>query len=902
VSAGDDRAFSALVSRYGGFVHRTCLRLLRDEHEAQDTCQAVFLVLARKAGGLGRGDISAWLYRVARLAAAKAVRNRMRRARREEQYAADEPGDGEASVMNETDRQAVLDAVDSELAALPARHREAVLLRYLRGYSQEDAAQRIGCPVGTLSYRASCGIAKLRKRLASRGIALGVPVLAAALESEAQAAIPEALLSSTMTAVKAYAAGGAAAAAVSANVAGLTKGVLNMMFWNSVKTVMAMAAAIAVGGAGVTAAVAVAKEEAKAKPPPNPAVTETVSAVPDTKAARTPPPEAGRSVNGMQLVLQTAPEAWYVVGDSIKLRVVWKNQSDHDLTLCTREFYKNRRCFFGNVTLTGTNGAVSSTGWNIEHMGPPDEKWLVVKARQELALELVLSGFDSSSFLTLEKPGKYNLWLDYTMDAETADRLFARNERSGRLWMGKVVSNPLEITVLSQEEYTRQAAHPLVGGAYDGLSISLQSAKTNYGIGEMLVAKLVLANAGKRALTIPWTSVQVVHLRKEDVPSPLLVHHPDDVRPPLVVEPGAVKEVDNILGSENRGDKISTPSVRYRAQVWIPAPDGSEKPAEPVRTISAPLVLSVSATRQDAERLIREAARDLEDPAIKKGNSASAALTTLRATLDTVAAWLPEFANDTDAGVASLAQDLMLARKIRTLYLSGGVKEQGFIALNDAGSCRYVPENIGSLAGIGQPVADPGAFARDFMRLCRGHWYAGQRPSFIIRADSATRMSRVCDQIRLIMKQAEAEGQGVYDDDFKICLSDAGKLLPCLGISQNFYPSLLVGVEATDESAGRGIYQAMALADFRGDPGAFKSWKQKELPAAIARLRSAANRLGSKEALSNFLSALPKRQEHIGLVLSGDPQWGAVAEALKTVRAWREQVMVNLILDPPPNP
>jgi len=29
----------------------------------------------------------------------------------------------------------------------------------------------------------------------------------------------------------------------------------------------------------------------------------------------------------MQLVLQTAPEAWYVVGDSIKLRVVWKNQT-----------------------------------------------------------------------------------------------------------------------------------------------------------------------------------------------------------------------------------------------------------------------------------------------------------------------------------------------------------------------------------------------------------------------------------------------------------------------------------------------------------------------------------------------------------------------------------------------
>lgn len=672
-----------------------------------------------------------------------------------------------------------------------------------------------------------------------------------------------------------------------------------MLFWSSVKTAaMVTAAALVVAGGGAL----VAKEVAKADTQPKPAVTETVSAVSDTKEARTPPPEAGRIVNGMQLVLQTAPEAWYVVGDSIKLRVVWKNQSDHDLTLCSREFYKNRLCFFGTVTLAGTNGAVSSTGWNGTHMGPPNEKWLVVKARQELALELVLSGFDSSSFFTLEKPGKYNLWLDYTMDAEKAERLSARNEPDGELWTGKVVSNPLELTVLSQEEYTRLAAHPLVGGACDGLSISLQSAKANYGIGEMLVAKLVLANTGKRALTIPWDNVQVVHLREEGVPSPLLVYHPDDVRPPLVVEPGAVKEVDNILGSENRGDQIRTPLVRYRAQVWMTASGGGEKPAEPVRTISAPLVLNVSATRQDAERLIREAARDWEDPAVKKGNSASAALTTLLATLDTVATWLPEFANDTDAGVASLAHNLLLARKIRTLYKSGAVKEQGFIALNDAGGCRYVPENIGALAGIGQPVADPAAFARDFMRLCRGLRYAGQRPSFSIRADPATRMSRVCDQIRHIVKQEEAEGLGVYADHFKICLSDAGKLLPCLGISQDYYPSLLVGVEATDESAGRGIYQAMALADFSGDPGAFKSWKQKELPAAIAQLRSAANRLDSKEALANFLSALPKRQVHIGLVLSGNPQWRAVAEALRTVRAWREQVMVNLILDPPPNP
>ncbi len=251
VSRGDDAAFGELVARHGAFVHRACLRLLKDEHEAQDACQTVFLVLTRKARRLRCGDLSAWLYRVGHLAATETARKRMRRAQREDRYAADEMGGGEAPVLDETDRQAVLHAVDAELMALSGANREAVLLRYLRGHSQEEAARLAGCSITAIASRASRGIEELRRRLAKRGIALSVPILAAALASEAQAALPETLLSSTMTAVKAYAAGGAATAAVSANVAALTKGVLNMMFWSSVKTAAVVtAAAVVVAGSG----------------------------------------------------------------------------------------------------------------------------------------------------------------------------------------------------------------------------------------------------------------------------------------------------------------------------------------------------------------------------------------------------------------------------------------------------------------------------------------------------------------------------------------------------------------------------------------------------------------------------------------------------------------------------
>jgi RNA polymerase sigma factor (sigma-70 family) len=262
VSTGDEAAFGELVTRHGAFVHRTCLRLLKDAHEAEDACQAVFLVLARKARRLRGGDLSAWLYRVGQLVATETARKRMRRAQREERYAADEPGSGEAPVLEETDRQAVLDAVDAELMALSGANREAVLLRYLRGHSQEEAARLAGCSVSALSVRASRGIEAIRRRLVTRGIVLGAPVLAAALESEAQAAIPETVLASTMAAVKAYAAGTAATAAVSANVTALTKGACNMLFWSSVKTAaVAVAASVAVIGGGAIMAQQVAQRK-----------------------------------------------------------------------------------------------------------------------------------------------------------------------------------------------------------------------------------------------------------------------------------------------------------------------------------------------------------------------------------------------------------------------------------------------------------------------------------------------------------------------------------------------------------------------------------------------------------------------------------------------------------------
>ena len=81
-----EAAFAALVARYVNLVYSTALRFTGNPHHAEEITQAVFIILARKAGGLLRGAVlSGWLYQTARLTAANFVKGEIRRHRREQE-------------------------------------------------------------------------------------------------------------------------------------------------------------------------------------------------------------------------------------------------------------------------------------------------------------------------------------------------------------------------------------------------------------------------------------------------------------------------------------------------------------------------------------------------------------------------------------------------------------------------------------------------------------------------------------------------------------------------------------------------------------------------------------------------------------------------------------------------
>ena len=249
---GDAGAFESVVARHAPMVYRACLRLLGDAHEAEDAVQAVFVVLARKAKRFRRGgDLSAWLHGIARRVASEARRSAARRRRREEEGAMIRSA-ASGGTPSAEERSAALRELDRELARLPGKQRQAVILRYLEGRGPQEAARLAGCPERTLSWRARDGLERLRSRLAGRGVALGTGALATLLEAEAAAAVPATLVPSVVT-LACGAAPGAAGSGGGAAIS-LAEGALRTMAFGRIKAailIAALAAGVALPVAGL---------------------------------------------------------------------------------------------------------------------------------------------------------------------------------------------------------------------------------------------------------------------------------------------------------------------------------------------------------------------------------------------------------------------------------------------------------------------------------------------------------------------------------------------------------------------------------------------------------------------------------------------------------------------------
>jgi RNA polymerase sigma factor (sigma-70 family) len=226
LAARDEEAFAEVVRRYGPVVWGVCRRQLSNRHDAEDAFQATFLVLVRRARRLDRDvPLGGWLHRVAAMTARNVIRGNRRRA----------PVSGPMEHEVPEPERNLADALDLDAAllALPERDRVPVVLCHLQGLTRREAAERIGCPEGTLSARLHRAMSRLRSRFGERHVA--------ALAVASVTALPAGLAASTVRSAVIFTTSTLAAIGVSPAVAGLTDGVLRMFWMKKVAVGLALA-------------------------------------------------------------------------------------------------------------------------------------------------------------------------------------------------------------------------------------------------------------------------------------------------------------------------------------------------------------------------------------------------------------------------------------------------------------------------------------------------------------------------------------------------------------------------------------------------------------------------------------------------------------------------------------
>ncbi len=168
---GDPEAARALSLRFAPLAFRIAVRMLGDRAEAEDLAQEALLRLWRIAPEwrAGEAKVSTWLYRVV----TNLATDRLRRRRGVGLDEAPEIEDGAASAVERMIEHDRAEALQRALDLLPARQRQAVVLRHLEGLSNPEIAAAMEIGVEAVESLTARGKRALAALLAGRREELG---------------------------------------------------------------------------------------------------------------------------------------------------------------------------------------------------------------------------------------------------------------------------------------------------------------------------------------------------------------------------------------------------------------------------------------------------------------------------------------------------------------------------------------------------------------------------------------------------------------------------------------------------------------------------------------------------------------------------------------------------------
>jgi RNA polymerase sigma factor (sigma-70 family) len=254
-----DEAFAALVARHVNLVYSAALRKTGNADAAGEITQAVFIILAQKAGRLSQRTIlSGWLYQTTRLTAANFLRTEIRRVRREQEAYMQ-------SLANETEPEVwpqMAPLLEDAMGQLGEKDRNAIALRFFEGKSFQEIGAAFGASENAAKKRVAHALEKLHRYFSKHGVSSTTAIIAGAISANSAHAAPMGLATTiTATVIK--------GPAVAASTLALVKGTLKVMTWIKFKIALSITAALLLAGGAMTVALSSDTSAGDANPVPS---------------------------------------------------------------------------------------------------------------------------------------------------------------------------------------------------------------------------------------------------------------------------------------------------------------------------------------------------------------------------------------------------------------------------------------------------------------------------------------------------------------------------------------------------------------------------------------------------------------------------------------------------------